>query len=49
MDERQKLLRYREMRDLATDEAAIEAIEIMIKETEERLAELEKGSPDRSY
>ena len=53
MDERQKLLDemkcYREMRDLATDEAAIEAIETMIKETEERLAEVENGSPDRSY
>jgi hypothetical protein len=38
MDERQKLRddleRYRTLRDLITDEPTIEAIEIMIKETE---------------
>ena len=47
MDERQKLRddleRYRTLRDLITDEPAIEVIEIMIKETEDRLAEIERG------
>jgi hypothetical protein len=51
MDERQKLYddlkRYRTMRDLTTDEAAIEAIDVMIRETEERLAQLENGPPDQ--
>ena len=46
MDERQKLRddleRYRTLRDLITDEPTIEAIEIMIKETEDRLAEIER-------
>jgi hypothetical protein len=50
MDERQQLdedlRRYRTIRDLTTDEAALEAIEIMIRETEERLAQLESG-PDQ--
>jgi hypothetical protein len=51
MDERQKLhdnlKRYRALRDLTTDEPAIEAIEIMIRETEERLAEIEnEGGKD---
>jgi hypothetical protein len=45
MDERQKLnddlKRYRTMRQLPTDEPAIGAIEIMIRETEDRLAEIE--------
>jgi hypothetical protein len=45
MDERQKLNddldRYRALRKRATDEAAIEAIDVMIRETEDRLAELE--------
>jgi len=47
MDERQQLYedlkRYRALRDLTTDEVAIEAIDIMIREAEQRLAELENG------
>ena len=47
MDERQKLQRdlkrYRGLRDLTTDEPLIEAIEIMIRETEDRLAEIRSG------
>lgn len=35
------------MRDLATDEAAIESIDIMIRETEERLTQLEQEEADR--
>jgi hypothetical protein len=50
MDERQQLYddlkRYRALRDLTTDEVAIEAIDIMIREAEQRLAELENGPPD---
>ena len=49
MDERQKLYddlkRYRAIRDSTTDEPTIEAIEIMIKETEDRLAKLENELP----
>jgi hypothetical protein len=30
------------MRDISTDEAAIEVIEVMIRETEERLTQLEQ-------
>jgi hypothetical protein len=45
MDELEKLQdnlkRYRVLRDLTTDERAIEAIEIMIRETEDRLAEIQ--------
>jgi hypothetical protein len=37
------LKRYRALRDLATDDAVIEAIEMMIRETEDRLAEIESG------
>ena len=52
MDERQKLRddleRYRTLRDLITDEPTIEAIEIMIKETEDRLAEIE-SRPSNTY
>jgi hypothetical protein len=52
MDERQKLRddleRYRTLRDLITDEPTIEAIEIMIKETEDRLAEIERR-PSNTY
>ena len=48
-DERQKLYddlkRYRTVRDLTTDEAAIEAIDVVIRETEERLAQLENEPP----
>jgi len=51
MDERQKLYddlkRYRTVRDLTTDEAAIEAIDVVIRETEERLAQLENEPPDQ--
>jgi hypothetical protein len=52
MDERQQLhedlKRYRTLRDLTTDEPALEAIKIMIRETEERLAQIESGpAPDR--
>jgi hypothetical protein len=51
MDEREKLYadlkRYRTMRDLTTDEAAIEAIEIMIRQAEERLAEIDGGPSKR--
>jgi hypothetical protein len=47
MDELEKLQadlrRYWALRDLTTDEAAIEAIEIMIRDTEDRLAQLENG------
>jgi hypothetical protein len=50
MDEREELKadlkRYRALRDLTTDEQAIEAIEMMIRETEDRLAQLENGPPD---
>jgi hypothetical protein len=35
------LTRYQALLDLTTDETAREAIEIMIRETEERLAEIE--------
>jgi hypothetical protein len=51
MDETAKLYddlrRYRAMRDLTSDEPTIEAIEIMIGETEERLARLEQERADR--
>jgi len=51
MDERQRLYdelqRYRAMRDLGTDEAAIEAIDITIRETKERLTQLEQEEADR--
>jgi hypothetical protein len=51
MGERQQLYddlkRYRALRDLTTDEVAIEAIDIMIRETEDRLAELENESPNQ--
>ena len=51
MDERQKLYddlkRYRAIRDLTTDEPTIEALEIMIEEMEERLAQLEQERADR--
>jgi len=51
MDERQKLYgdlnRYRAIRDLTTDEAAIEAIAVKIRETENRLARLEQERADR--
>jgi hypothetical protein len=51
MDERQQLYedlkRYRALRDLTTDEVAIEAIDIMIREAEQRLAELENGPADK--
>jgi hypothetical protein len=50
MDERQKLHedleRYRTLHDLTTDKPAIEAIEIMIRKTEDRLAQIENG-PDQ--
>jgi hypothetical protein len=46
MDERQKLYddlkRYRALRNLKNDEPTIEAIEIMIAETEDRVAQLER-------
>jgi hypothetical protein len=46
MDERQKLYddlkRYRAIRDLTTDEAAIEAIDVKIRETGNRLAQLRR-------
>jgi hypothetical protein len=52
MDERQKLRddleRYRTLRDLITDEPTIEVIEMMIKETEDRLAEIERR-PSNTY
>jgi hypothetical protein len=35
------------MRDLTSDEPTIDAIEIMIGETEERLAQLERERADR--
>jgi hypothetical protein len=41
------LERYRTMRDLAHDEPTIEAFEIMIRETEEHLAQLEQSRADR--
>jgi hypothetical protein len=51
MDERQRLYdnleRYRALRDLTTDEAAIEAIDGMITETEDRIAQLEQEQVDR--
>ena len=51
MDERQKLYddlnRYRAIRDLTTEEAAIEAIDVMIRETENHLAQLEQERADR--
>jgi hypothetical protein len=49
MDERQRLyddLRaYRAMRDLTTDEATFEAMERMIREPEQRLAQLKNEQP----
>lgn len=51
MDVRQKLYhdleRYRALRDMTTDEAAIEAIDVMIRETEDRIAKLEEEQADR--
>jgi len=51
MDETAKLyddLRlYRAIRDLTSDEPTIEALEIIIGETEERLAQLEQERADR--
>ena len=51
MDETAKLYddlrRYRAIRDLTSDEPTIEALEIIIGETEERLAQLEQERADR--
>ena len=51
MDETAKLYddlrRYQALRDLADDEPTIEAFEITISETEERLAQLEQKRADR--
>jgi hypothetical protein len=51
MDVRQKLYddleRYRALRDMTTDEAAIEAIDVMIRETEDCIAKLEEEQADR--
>lgn len=41
------LKRYRVLRDLSTDEWTIDAIEVIIGEIEDRLAELDDGSPDQ--
>jgi cell division protein ZapA (FtsZ GTPase activity inhibitor) len=38
-----KLKRYRALRDLTTDEPALAAIEEMIREAEDRLAQIESG------
>ena len=51
MDEREKLLskvkRYLKIRDRISDELAVAAIEELIRETEERLAQIENNVPDQ--
>ena len=51
MDEREKLLgklrRYLAIRDRISDELAVALIEELIKETEERLTQIEKNVPDQ--
>jgi len=51
MDEREKLLsrikRYLTIRDRISDELAVAAIEELIRETEERLAQIENNVPDQ--
>jgi hypothetical protein len=51
MDERQKLYddlkHYRAMLDLNTDEATFETMERMIREPEQRLAQLKNEQPDQ--
>ena len=41
------LERYRALRDLTTDEAAIEAIDVMIRATEDLLAQVKEEQADR--
>jgi len=51
MDEREKLLskvkRYLKIRDRISDELAVAAIEELIRETEERLAQITNNAPDQ--
>jgi hypothetical protein len=51
MDEREKLLskikRYLTIRDRISDELAVAAIEELIRETEERLAQITNNAPDQ--
>ena len=51
MDEREKLLsklkRYSTIRDRISDERAVAAIEQLIRETEERLRQIEDHAPDQ--
>ena len=51
MDEREKLLsklkRYLTIRDLISDEPAVAVIEELIRETEERLTQIENNVPDQ--
>jgi hypothetical protein len=53
MDERQKLYddlkHYRAMLDLNTDEATFETMERMIREPEQRLAQLKNEQPDQVW
>jgi hypothetical protein len=50
MDEREKLLgkleRYLAIRDRISDELTVAVIEELIKETEERITQIEKNVPD---
>jgi len=52
MDERETLLGklepYLAIRDRISDELAVAVIEELIKETEERLAQIEKNVPDQN-
>jgi hypothetical protein len=52
MDERQKLQgdlkRYRTVRDLISDERVVTVIEELIRETENRLSQIEASSPKGS-
>jgi hypothetical protein len=51
MEEREELLsklkRYLAIRDRISDELAVSVIEELIKETEERLTQIEKNVPDQ--
>ena len=51
MDERERLLskleRYLTIRDRISDGLAVAVIEQLIKEIEERLAQIENGAPDQ--
>ena len=52
MDKRQKLQtdlkRYRSIRDLISDERVVAALEELIRETENRLSQIEASSPKGS-